>query len=459
MPAETAIRETGRCEIAPDAAEWLASLGLCNGKDFLDLPGVVVSGHVGRNVSRVRLGDVVAYLKREHRIRKRDRFRSLLAGFRSVSLSEREAVVLNRLRQHDLPAARPLAWGEADGQGFLLVEEAEGAIGLREHVLGAELAERLGCVIADIHNAGIDQPDLFAKHFLVNPETNELTILDWQRACLCRRVSPRRRIRSLAALRATLPADSCPDASWTRLLEAYASSCQPAAQARANRLPLLALRAGVEREAKRLSPRPGIRSQLAPVATDQELVRIGGETVCAIPEVARELEHPEVIESLYDPANQGRSFRFRNGRTARLRVSRVALPFARWWAAIRGKSWRSPELKTARLLFHLERFGIPGPRMLAYGQKSDGVATSGAFVLIEECDWDPPAKEDSEQLHSLLKRLHQVGCQLFSPTAFGTIAGRAAVRSVDALRLNRRLTPRQMERDHALLDAFVRGLR
>ena len=151
---------------------------------------------------------------------------------------------------------------------------------------------------------------------------------------------------------------------WDRLLAAY----QPAAQARAKTPPLLALRAGVKRQAHFLSRRYGIRSQVALPAAEQELIRIGGETVCAIPSTAHELDQPDVIASLYDPANRGRTYRFRDGRCGVLRASRYRLPFARWWAGLRGKNWRSPELKTARLLFHLERFGIPAPRLLAYGQ-------------------------------------------------------------------------------------------
>ena len=151
-------------------------------REYLAMPGVVVSGHVGRNVSRVQFGDAIAYLKREHRVRLRDRLRSLLAGFGPVSLSQREAKVLLRLQQEGLPGPKYLASGEADGQAFLLIEEASGAIDLRRMTITTELAEELGRIIASLHNAGIDQPDLFAKHFLVNAETGQITILDWQRS-------------------------------------------------------------------------------------------------------------------------------------------------------------------------------------------------------------------------------------------------------------------------------------
>ena len=70
-----------------------------------------------------------------------------------------------------------------------------------------------------------------------------------------------------------------------------------------------------------------------------------------------------LIAFLYDPTNDGRPFRLRDGRTATLRVRRYANPLPRWALAARGKAWRSDELKTARLLFQLERHGIGAPRL------------------------------------------------------------------------------------------------
>src|SRR4051812_8124854 len=142
--------------VRPESAEWLAAQGLERADDFLQLPGVVVSGHVGRNVSRVEIGGRTAYLKREHRIRWRDRFRSWLMGFGWVSMSAREAAVLRRLDECGLPGPKWLAFGEAHGQGFLAVEAADNAVELRSlPQVTIRLAERIGQTIACIHAAGI----------------------------------------------------------------------------------------------------------------------------------------------------------------------------------------------------------------------------------------------------------------------------------------------------------------
>ncbi|HEY8506159.1 MAG TPA: lipopolysaccharide kinase InaA family protein, partial [Gemmataceae bacterium] len=183
--------------------------------DFLDLPGEVVSGHADRHVRRVALGGGpaarFAYLKREHRVRWGERLKNALAGFGWASKSRREARVLRELERAGLALAPHwLAYGE-DGRGraFLLVEEVPGGVELRRWLASAPaprrraLAARLGKGLAALHRHGFDLPDLSAKHVLVDPETLEITLLDWQRA---RRRVPLpwpRRVSALAALHAS----------------------------------------------------------------------------------------------------------------------------------------------------------------------------------------------------------------------------------------------------------------
>jgi tRNA A-37 threonylcarbamoyl transferase component Bud32 len=457
MPDE-ALAETARGPVV--------ALEMPSPRELLELPGVVVSGHVGRNVSRVTVGDETAYLKREHRVRWRDRLRSLLDGFGFVSVSEREYRVIRRLREHGLPAPQPLARGEVDTRAFLLLAEADGAVELqRLPRIDPEFAAKLGQIIAEIHNAGVDQPDLFAKHFLVDPSTGQITILDWQRATLREVVPWRNRVRSLAAFRATCSDGLLPPASWQAFLDSYVQSTR--SESRRHNPPWARdsdlVHRAVNSAAAELRQKPSIRSQLIPPKADQQLVRIGGERVCVIPPLAGDMELPGAIASLYDPANNGRTLRFRAGRVGTLTVARHCFPLWRWAARIRGKPWRSPELRTARLLFHLERYGIPAPRLLAYGQMINGIADAGSFVLAELRNGRPIARTDAEAARELLARLHDIGCCLRRIGENGEplrMDGSVAiVGNVRYLRLNRRLTARQMARDHHRLDAFLGGRR
>jgi tRNA A-37 threonylcarbamoyl transferase component Bud32 len=420
-------------------------------RDYLALPGVVVSGHVGRNVSRVQVDGGTAYLKREHRVRLRDRLRSFLAGFGFVSLSEREAIVLRKLRSLGLPAPVVIACGEEDRQAFLLVAEADGAIDLRKIPEVTEsLATTLGTHLAHLHDAGIDQPDLFAKHFLVNPDTEQVTILDWQRARIRNKVSWDHRIQSLGVFRATCSDDVIPADRWEQLLKAYsAKTC-----ANLSRLIERVVKAACESRKRR-----SIRDQLKPSAADQELVRIGGETVCAVPAVASDLAHPEVIDSLYDSRNKGRVFHFGSEAAARLVVSSYAYTPGRAWAVLRGKAWRSPELKLARLLFHLERYGIPAPKLLAYGQRIESWRRASAFVLQASPEGRCPTIIDAPALRTFLTRLHEAGVCIrkFRTDAkpFVIDGNTPSFADANCFRLNRKLSARQMNRDIAQLDAWL----
>jgi tRNA A-37 threonylcarbamoyl transferase component Bud32 len=447
------------CVLRPDRRTWLECHGLGSARDFLALPGVVVSGHVGRNVSRVRIGPTTAYLKREHRVRIRDRFRSWQDGFGWSSMSAREATVLRQLEERGLPGPTWLAYGEAAAEAFLLLEAAGEAVELRAiPSVGPELAERLGRILARLHAAGIDQPDLFAKHILVRPDSGNVTILDWQRARRRRQVSWRDRIGGLGALRATAPETLL--AVWDQLLCGYFAEGHASAKAAPG--PDELSRA-VARRADELARRPGIRSQRTPVAAglSQELVRIGGETVCAIPAVAGELGSADAIDSLYRPAHDGHRVPFAGRRSGVLRVRRYSSPFGRLWAALRGRAWRSSELKLARLLFHLERHEIPAPKLLAYGQKVPRLRPAGSFVLYEPQSVRAPQSQDAGLIRQLLDRLHSAGCSLrdLGPAGepFGIASDTAVVTDGSLLRLDRRLSARRMRRDLARLDAFFKG--
>jgi hypothetical protein len=345
----------------------------------------------------------------------------------------------------------------------LLLEAANSAVDLRSlPSIPDDLAKRLGVSIAQIHTAGVDQPDMFAKHVLVVPETAAVTILDWQRAVLRRSVPWPNRIRGLAALRATAPAELIPDPTWDQLLTSYLRECVRSGYPRRD---CERLRDEVAAVAGRLLRRPGIRShrQSFGVQVRQELVRIGGETACAIPAVASGCQSESAIAGLYDPSQDGQAISLAGGRVGRLRVRRYVLPFGRWWAAVRGRSWRSPELRAARLLFNLERHGIPAPRLYAYGQTVPLVAPASSFLLYESLRANLVGPAHEAAVLELLDLLHAAGCQLSSVGVngepFGVVGDRVVVQEIDRVRLVKRLGPRQVQRDRARVDAYFRGQR
>jgi hypothetical protein len=203
-------------EINPLYRPFLESLGLSEADHFLDLPGVVVSGHPDRHVVKVCLGDgpsaFTAFLKKEHRVAWKDRLANAWAGLGLYSKSYREAIMLRALRRADVECAEWIAVGEDDaGRAFVLVREVEGGRDLRAFLGDAAnatpgrrraLARRLGQAVAKLHRAGFDHPDLYAKHVLVRDD-GSVVLLDCQR-CGRRRLTRRRRVRALAKLNASV---------------------------------------------------------------------------------------------------------------------------------------------------------------------------------------------------------------------------------------------------------------
>ncbi len=205
-------------EINPKHEACLRRLGLGAAEDFLRLPSVVISGHPDRHVAQVTLGQgpdaVAAFLKREHRVSWKDRLANACAGFGFVSKSVREGLLLQLLARAGVGCPEWLAFGEDDrGRAFVLVRELAGCLDLRVLLRQRQaappreryrLARRLGEALARLHDAGFAHTDLYAKHVLVEPQTEAVHVLDWQRSCYRVRIGWRRRRRDLAALHASL---------------------------------------------------------------------------------------------------------------------------------------------------------------------------------------------------------------------------------------------------------------
>src|SRR5262245_58694090 len=99
----SAAGRRGFVSVHADGRAWLRGERLVEADDFLRLRAVIVSGHPGRQVGRLTLGEGdearVVYLKREGQIRWTTRLANFLAGFGWVSRSVREAGVLEALER------------------------------------------------------------------------------------------------------------------------------------------------------------------------------------------------------------------------------------------------------------------------------------------------------------------------------------------------------------------------
>ncbi len=198
----------------PDYVLQLRSHGLRCFSDFFHYAGgEVIGGHRNRDVVRVTLGGLTAYLKREYRRPWRDYLASWWAGFGFVSKSRREWRILRALAVMGIGCPEAIAVGEEPGRAFLLLRALPTVQDLQSYLAqghGADwavrrqLARYLGEAVARLHEAGFTHPDLYAKHVFVDVDGRAISFIDFQRTRFRRWVPWSTRWRDLAALHASL---------------------------------------------------------------------------------------------------------------------------------------------------------------------------------------------------------------------------------------------------------------
>jgi hypothetical protein len=167
--------------------------------------------------------------------------------------------------------------------------------------------------------------------------------------------------------------------------------------------------------------------------------------VCATPEVAKRWPTPAVAPPFYVEAvedGERLGVRLADGRPATLLRFRTSDPLGRVAALVRGKPWRSPAAKLARLLFHLQNAGVDVPPLFAFGQRLDRGFTADSFLVHGLPDgslsleaWLAKNAADRDrlltQLGGVLRTAHDAGCVLGgSPKAVAVIPTRGRPRLV-----------------------------
>jgi tRNA A-37 threonylcarbamoyl transferase component Bud32 len=424
--------------VNPHYRPLFRSLGLTSPCAILSQRAVIISGHPDRNVSRVTLGAgpeaVTAFLKREHRIRLKQRLLNVFSGFGPVSLSQRETDMLENLRRAGIGCPDWIAVG-ADGQGraFLLVEELSGCVDLRRYLAdwtGSALERRrfvlhLGDTLGRMHNAGFAHRDLYAKHILVHPEDQSVHILDWQRSPRPHRLSLRERWNDLAALDVTLAEELAGLRERLTCLHAYCRVANASGKASVQAL------AAIRKQGRLLSQRRHIREarQLPEPTTKQELIWLDGEALCVTPEYCQ--KWCGRLPSADEPPPQGNQVRrdevsLSQGERAcftRRRSDRFFAWVLTWFGA---RPLVAPEVRQAGLLFRLQRYGVRTPRLLAFGQRATRPWRIDSFLLTETPQGARGLLKELDRAHSsprkrttllreaaaTLRHLHAAGCFL-----------------------------------------------
>jgi tRNA A-37 threonylcarbamoyl transferase component Bud32 len=400
-------------EINPDYRDALARHGLTSPERFLQLPGVVISGHPDRNVARVTIGSgpqaLPAFLKREHRVRWRERLANAFAGFGPASRSCREAQTLRALQQAGIGCPDWMAVGEDDdGRAFLLLAAIGDAVDLQQFLASPAgqrpatrrtLARGLGNVLGRLHAAGFDHPDLYAKHVLVRTTDLSLHFLDWQRTSRPRRLSWRQRRHDLAALDATLADNLATLRERLICLRAYLTPARRASQGQVSslagasgwcasaRLTWKKIARAIRAEAAKLLRKRHVREVrtcLQPLGA-QGILWLDGEALCVTAEFWEDMggRIPDWLDSDTEPAATPRRIALPGGGEALLVRARRSQPLRWLWSEFRGRPLVSAEVRQAGVLFRARRHGHGGPRLLAFGQRCQPPWCTESFLLTQ----------------------------------------------------------------------------
>jgi tRNA A-37 threonylcarbamoyl transferase component Bud32 len=415
LPARAASlspQDEPRIWINPEYREFLAEQGLQRSADFLNLPGTILCGHPDRHVLKVSLSEgadaLGAFLKREHRVRWRDRLGNALAGFGPVSKSLGEAQVLRSLAEVGIGCPEVLAAGEdSRGKAFLLLKELAGTQELRQFLAdltNQSLDRPLGEALAQIHDAGFDHPDLVSKHVLVEPQGPRFHFLDWQRAQRRLHLSWARRWHNLAVLHASLAERLASPRQRLRCLHAYLQATLAGPVPRT-------FRKKAARRIHRLAEKYRTRRRFAelrqtPLASGQQaLIWLAGEGLCVTPQFLERCrgQVPKWLTRFALEGNTQDGLRSCVERKLLDSEANRQVLFQRRQGHRFCWSLRptSPELAQAGLLFRLQRHGIPTPRLLAVGQQFCRGGAYRSFLLVE-------SEAQSEPLQAWLARpIHQ----------------------------------------------------
>jgi len=471
--------------VNPAYTELLRRTGLDRPEDFLKLPQIIISGHPGRQVSRVTLGTgaetCTAFLKREHRVPWKERLLNAWDGFGPASKSLREAQTLESLRPHFGGCPDWIAAGEVPGgQAFLLVRELPGRIELRRFLQSRSgaaagwrrrFARKLARVLARLHESGFAHGDLYANHVLVCPVTETIDLVDWQRAPRRGKLASASRWRDLATLSATLLDDLATPRDRLAFLSVY---LKHAGLRPLFREALLSVR----RLAASLSRRRHVRAkQLLPLAPGQQsLVCLEAENALCVTPAFLALWPSSVPDFLRMPPGDAgpmsREITLPDGGQGLLVWARHRLPWYRRRGRAR-RTWTSPERLRMSTLFRLQRYGIEAPEVLAVGERLAGATHVDALLLTRQpaatqplTDWlieragqrltlceRRLRREVLRQAGALLARLHDAGCYFRGESAGFAVrtstagAPRLVVDDAAALCIRRRFRRLHAQRD------------
>ncbi len=420
---------SGWVVVHPIIAPQMQEYGLWTADDYLQLPGVIVSGHPDRHVRRVHLPKFgQAYLKRQHFVTSKERFWNWRQGHGWISRSVREGRLLQQISQFAQNIPQWLAFGEnSRNQAFLLVASLDDAVDLhhwlkqKKDLNLRDLARRIGEVIAQFHDYGFTLPDLTAKHVFVKSKTHQIALVDWASSRRRSYVPLKDRIHDLARLHASVPYELVGARERMALLSTAMAAYFRISPSHPN---LSDLARRINRVSRLYSARSSLRDQRQGSGEAPELIWLAQEAVCVTTEAAHWWPQPPDAPPFYGDNPRDITWTLPSGESGYLMRGWTRLNLKGLWNHWRGYPLSSPGQRWARLLIHLQRRGIAAPRLLAFGHRPRSWHSLEWFVLCAPHS-SPCSLDDDRRLIDLgrlLRQLHDADCLLVPSTTFHSFA-------------------------------------
>lgn len=400
--------------IDPDYRTRLAAQGLDRLDALLECQAgeLVSGGHRNRDVTRVELPreDGTAerlYVKREQAAQGKYVLKHVAGGRGPWGKPRLEFEVLRRVRDAGVECPRPVAClqdGPWPVRGALMLADLGDLPPLNDYLGSGRLDgpgrreaffARLGREVGRLHEAGINQPDLFANHIFVGEAADQwrIVLIDFQRSLCHRSLPTARRVRDLAALLATVPSRLACQRDRERLLDAYLSCCRLGHQAGR-------IREGIGERCRRLLTRRKIweirESDTREHRAVQSLESLEIGTMWVDPDFRPSLERAgltsftsvmqstsgTLLRALADRENW--RLELEAGHGAYLKKHHIRTFSSRFRARVGAGPGDSAARVEAENVARLGRGGIAAMRLIAYGEKLHEDGCLESFLLTEE---------------------------------------------------------------------------
>ena len=183
---------------------------------LMALHGIRFREQKGRLTQRIVLGEKSYFIKQHRGVGFKEIIKNLLQGKIPIVSAKNEWLAIHKLKSLNIATPHISGYGErgvnpASKQSFVLMEEITDVISLEDFckdwhkkppsfTLKYHLIKETARIAAILHKNGINHRDFYICHFLLNPHTLTLYLIDLHRAQIRRKTPKRWIIKDLAGL-------------------------------------------------------------------------------------------------------------------------------------------------------------------------------------------------------------------------------------------------------------------